>query len=277
MRWTAFLLLIGLAACGRHDAVRPGEQLSGLYLIHQNGRSGYVDGHGNIKIPPQYEQAAPFSDGLAVVAIGGRAGYIDTSGKVVISPQFDSGAPFSEGLAAVRLGNGWGFINKDGKMVIPARYQDPGRAPMQFSGGLAPVATGPGARVGYIDRSGRMVIPPQFDSAAAFSDGLAKVWIGGRYGYVDTRGKLVINPQFDQGEDFYEDRAAVRIGPKSTGPAAFPTASPLWKRAVASVSWTRAARWQSVRSSTPPTISRVAVLQCAWAIAGATSIKRGRW
>ena len=57
----------------------------------------YVDKAGKVKIAPQFEQAAPFSDGLAVVSMGGRAGYIDKDGKFAINPQFDSGAPFTTG------------------------------------------------------------------------------------------------------------------------------------------------------------------------------------
>ena len=42
-----------------------------------------------LKIAPQFEDASPFSEGLAVVEIGGRAGYIDKNGKYVINPQFE--------------------------------------------------------------------------------------------------------------------------------------------------------------------------------------------
>ena len=49
---------------------------------------GYIDGDGNVVIPPKYEIAHDFSEGLACVAeLGWGKGYkfIDTSGKVVIS------------------------------------------------------------------------------------------------------------------------------------------------------------------------------------------------
>src|SRR3954467_4699385 len=106
MRWVPVLLLGCLAAgCNREGPVRPGEQRSGLFLVRKDGRWGYVDRSGSLKIPPQFEQAGPFSDGLAAAALGGRAGYIDTDGKFAINPQYDAGAPFSDGVAAVRSGN----------------------------------------------------------------------------------------------------------------------------------------------------------------------------
>ena len=97
MRWTALAVLaIVCACCSRQELPKPGEQRSGLFLIRKEGRWGFVDRSGQVKIAPQFEQAGPFTDGLAVVSVGGRAGYVDKAGKFVINPQFDSGAAFSE-------------------------------------------------------------------------------------------------------------------------------------------------------------------------------------
>jgi hypothetical protein len=40
------------------------------------------------------------------------------TGKLVISPQFNQAYPFSQGLAAVNIGDKWGYIDKTGKFVI---------------------------------------------------------------------------------------------------------------------------------------------------------------
>ena len=76
---------------------------------------------------------------------------------------------------------------------------------------LAPVKIG--GKVGYINPKGEIVINPQFDEAKNFSEGLARVNIGGRrnrfrrdgggkWGYINSKGKFVINPQFDEAWDF---------------------------------------------------------------------------
>jgi len=62
----------------------------------------YVPGMEFVVIPPQFEQADSFSEGLARVKIGDKWGYIDNKGKYVIQPQLDEAQPFSEGLALVR-------------------------------------------------------------------------------------------------------------------------------------------------------------------------------
>src|SRR5579872_6374774 len=101
MRWmpiaVAGVALLA-AGCSRQEPPREGQQRSGLFLVRQNGRTGFVDSNGRVRIAPQFDEAAPFSEGLAVIALGGRAGYIDRDGHIVINPQFDAASPFSDGL-----------------------------------------------------------------------------------------------------------------------------------------------------------------------------------
>lgn len=67
-------------------------------------------------------------------------------------------------------------------------------------------------KYGFMDKTGKVVIHPQFDCAADFCDGLARVKIGEKYGYIDESGLLVIKPQFDEAYDFSDGRAIIRIG-----------------------------------------------------------------
>ena len=67
-------------------------------------------------------------------------------------------------------------------------------------------------------KTGTIVINPQFDSADAFSDGLAAVRIGddktGKWGFIDKTGRIAINLQFDESRSFSDGLAMVRIGGK---------------------------------------------------------------
>ena len=50
---------------------------------------GFIDSEGNVVIPPKYEVAEDFSEGLALVAEygwGSAYGFINTRGEVVIPP-----------------------------------------------------------------------------------------------------------------------------------------------------------------------------------------------
>ena len=56
------------------------------------------------------------------------------------------------------------------------------------------------------------MINPQFDEAAAFSEGLAAVRQSGHWGFVNPSGKFVINPQFDEAASFTNALARVKVG-----------------------------------------------------------------
>jgi hypothetical protein len=83
-RWTFLLtcLLATTFACGK-----PGEAKSGLFMVSQGGKVGYVDKAGKYAINPQFDGAEPFSEGLAKVNVGGRQGLIDKTGRYVWNPQ----------------------------------------------------------------------------------------------------------------------------------------------------------------------------------------------
>ena len=134
-------------------------ETSPLFPVVEGGRWGYIDKTGRIVIPPQYDSADPFFEGLAQVWIGDKVGYIDTTGQIVIAPQYDphvgTSLGFSEGLARARVSEKIGYIDKTGKMVIPPQYE----AGDGFSEGLAAVRVGD--KWGYIGKTGDMVIPSQ--------------------------------------------------------------------------------------------------------------------
>lgn len=150
---------------------------------------GYVDKNGQFVIPPRFENAASFSEGLARVSVieNGRelVGFIDIKGNFKIPPTFDvdfdflrTSHDFSEGLAGIINGpptitsdSYFIFINKDGSTAIttPFFYVSP------FHEGLAVTYDSATDRNAYIDKSGRQVVPAKFARAADFSEGLACV------------------------------------------------------------------------------------------------------
>lgn len=137
---------------------------------------GFNDELGRVCIPPIYDFALPFSEGLAVVSIGGKmgigkTGFIAEDGSVAIDFIYDGARSFSEGLAQVEL-----VQNGEHK-------------------------------TGYIDHYGRLVIPMDYNFAMSFRDGVAPVcvgesWVKGKYGCIDTRGEIVIPLKFDYLEPY---------------------------------------------------------------------------
>lgn len=153
-------------------------------------KAGFIDKTGAVKIPPEFDDCMPFSEGLAAVAVAGRWGYINDSGEMVIAPTFLWGGAFHEGLAAIRYPIG--FINPKGQMVIAARFAHAG----DFSAGVAWVRpTSDDKAVFFIDRHGATV-SDVYEDARDYSEGLAAVRSSGVWGYVDTSGQYAIRPMF---------------------------------------------------------------------------------
>ncbi len=148
-----------------------------------SGKAGYMDKTGAVVIPPQFDEARDFHDGLAAVKINNKWGFIDQTGKFIIPPQFLAVQDFAEGMAAFNIDDKWGYIDKTGAIVIAPQFWAHPRSGLNgaaaFSEGLAMVRLGD--KVGFIDQTGKFAIPPQFADAFSFSNGLAKVNVGGSW------------------------------------------------------------------------------------------------
>lgn len=88
---------------------------------------GYCTPEKKMAVPPKYERAEWFSEGLAAVAYGcnndcydvydGLWAFIDEKGNEVLLPQFETTTPFYKGLAWVQKNGIWQKINKKGDVL----------------------------------------------------------------------------------------------------------------------------------------------------------------
>lgn len=210
------------------------EGLALIYLKKTEGgdktdyKVGYINETGEVVIPPRFDAARDFSDGLAYVEAPGFRGFIDRAGKRVIKIDDALMAnDFHEGLAAVGArewwkGRSWGYIDRSGRLIIGRQYSFAD----DFSEGLAGVEVG--GKYGFINKQGEVVIPPRFElrkdqrhpnltiSSGRFSEGLACVKAGGLYGYVNRKGDFVIPPRFARAQEFSEGLAWVATKDEKT-------------------------------------------------------------
>jgi hypothetical protein len=113
-----------------------GNLSEGLALVVEDhpssfsGVKGFINGHGEVVIQPQFGDAADFHNGLARACLNERGdqayGYIDMSGGFVVPPIFSDeiyASDFKEGLAMVCDGKSWGFIDTTGEAVIPMQFE----------------------------------------------------------------------------------------------------------------------------------------------------------
>lgn len=183
----------------------------GLAAISIDKKWGYVDKQGNLKIPPTYTSASSFKEGKALVKIDKNAFLIDKNGKVVLNLPYKNVNNFKEGRAGVENEAGkWGFIDSLGNVVIDFQYQ---HTLLSFYEGLCAVQKQ--GKMGYIDKQGQKIIPPQFEQAMPFFEGMACVQMLTKdqqkhFGFINQKGKIVINPAYEQAYRFSEGLASVR-------------------------------------------------------------------
>ena len=83
----------------------------GYAAVKKNGKWGFIDASGEVKIACQFEDALSFGQHLAAVREDGLWGYINLEGKIVIDPVFLQAKSFEEGSAPVLTERGWRFIS----------------------------------------------------------------------------------------------------------------------------------------------------------------------
>lgn len=81
---------------------------------------GFIDKQGHVITDCAFTDAHDFSGGLAAVALNGKWGFIDKSGKIKITPIYDKIlCDFDTRLAQIVLGKEIYWIGKKGNKIIP--------------------------------------------------------------------------------------------------------------------------------------------------------------
>jgi len=209
-----------------------------------NFQYGYIDQTGKFVIPPKFDFAGDFKNGLAEIREGkeftqnifektvsffrnmipviggttpgknvpGKYGCIDNKGDYVIKPIFDYMGNFENEKALAQIGKKWGYVDKKGDFIIKfkAKFDKFEQFSTPFAKGVAKVQSD--EKWGYIDESGDFTIKPRFNVIGEFVEGLAPAKIGKKWGYIDLRGNTTIDFKFDEAEFFSGGFARVMLG-----------------------------------------------------------------
>ncbi|MBM4092304.1 MAG: WG repeat-containing protein [Planctomycetes bacterium] len=168
--------------------------------LEDGNQLGFVDENARWAIPPQFQFAESFRDGLALVIQGGLFGFIDKTGGWVIRPQYEMASAFRHGIAAAQLGDRCGVIDRAGAWVIEPCFLALGDSYdfKWFQGGIEP-ACGEDGLWGAIDRSGEWRVPPTFPMIGRFAEGLADAQDEtALWGLIDASGRWVVPAQFEE-------------------------------------------------------------------------------
>ncbi len=173
-----------------------------LYPVKKEGKWGYINNKGEVKIELKYESAFDFSEGKAFVKEEGKIKFIDKEGDVVLEVTNASAVKpaFSEGMVPFMTAEGAGFLDAKGEVAIDPVFEDA----EPFEDGLAIVKDKITQKWGFINKTGEYKILPQFGSVQQFSEGIAPVRFDGTWGFINKSGKVEIMHRYTYAMKFSE-------------------------------------------------------------------------
>ncbi|WP_372637858.1 WG repeat-containing protein [Cohnella sp.] len=182
---------------------------NGIAAVRLDNKTRFISCSGETVLETNILNVGNFNDGRALFQTNGKFGYLDMQGNVVIPPRFEYAYDFSEGYAAVAVSEGSAggiaFIDVHGEFIHKRVYVDA----MHFRDGIVSVKHHSSGKYGCINATGEYVIDPISDRYICFSEGLASIEVNGKIGYINHQGEIVITPRFAYASDFHNGFAII--------------------------------------------------------------------
>jgi hypothetical protein len=167
------------------------EESEGLRGIQKNGKFGFIDSKGRLRIANRYENIKAFSEELAPAMIRGRWGYINHSDNIAIQPIYEEVSGFKNGFAQVKQKGLYGLINKQGFQVLPVRYES-------ITGSAhGNLIIRQDKSYGLADAKGKTLIHPRYNTLEDVGNGFAIVARDGKHGVVTYQSVSTIPMIYD--------------------------------------------------------------------------------
>ena len=184
------------------EEVAPAQELpdSPLLLIDRFGNTRFTS---DTDSPYPIAYLYNFSEGRALaVTTQGEYGYLDTNGQWIIPPIYQRAYHFHEGLALVGMTNtqgqmGYLLIDRHGKPVMTIQkhpiWLDEG-----FHDGLLLIKNLKTNQFYYLDQTGKdaFYLPYEVTEATAYRYGMAAVQTAQGWGVIDRKGNFCLPPNF---------------------------------------------------------------------------------
>jgi len=186
-----------IAAAGSGVWVETGNGISRRFLADA-GSWGYRDTDGELAVAYQYDEAAPFSEGMAGVGLkGGKErtvyGFIDPNGREVVPLEYDGFVSCVNGSGAVLKNNEWAYVDWTGRFLTGFQYS----VVSNFSEDVAWVQSG--GRRSVVDTAGTVLFTAEGGSTLTCSDGVIPVQnADGLWGIFDKDGSLLVDFEYDR-------------------------------------------------------------------------------
>jgi WG repeat protein len=158
----------------------------GLRGVQRDGKFGFIDERGRLRVANRYDDIGEFHEGLAAFKLIGKWGFINSSDQVVINPNYEKVSSFQDGLSIVYRNGKAGVITPKGSPVLAFQYDSikltKNKKFLLFNGG----------RVGLADEQATILIDSRFDYLSELGNGLILVGNDEKFGVLTTKGLNVI-------------------------------------------------------------------------------------
>ncbi len=157
-----------------------------------DGKWGFVDINGKLRVANQYDNIGPYNEGLAPIKLLGRWGYIDKREKLIVQPTYDTVYNFQGGLCVVIKKGKYGLINAKGETTLECEYD---RLYRLNTGGFL---TEKDNKFGLVGAEGRLLILPKFDQVLDLNNGYVIASRKGKYGLLSDEGVNILPMVYEQ-------------------------------------------------------------------------------
>lgn len=179
------------AAVAQVEVEKVFPESEGIRGIKRDGRYGFIDSRGRLRVANRYEGIGLFKENLAAVKILGKWGYVNIQDKIIINPSYEKAEDFQNGTAIVKRNGKFGIIDKEGKILLALRYDDIKRDNNKFiliQNNLK----------GLADEKGNDMIEPRFSLLDVIDNNHVLVNHGGKWGVLSFTGMNVVPMLYDQ-------------------------------------------------------------------------------
>lgn len=187
---------IAVASAGQWETDEAGQLLD---FQAAPAACGYRDEQGELVIGCQYDEARPFSGGVAAVGVkkeqqeAAACGFIDPDGGIVVPLDYDGTMDVQNGAGALLRDGKWAYVDPAGRMLTGFAYDEAG----PFGDDGVALARS-GTRLRAVDGRGRTLFTIEADQALPFSGGTAVVrQADGAWGVCDREGNLLVSFEYE--------------------------------------------------------------------------------
>jgi len=163
-------------------------------ILFRDDKMGLLDKNGSWEVRPaeNIQQLFPGNQGLNGALIDGKYGFVDRTGKLRIANRYEQIGMFSEGLAAVRIGNKWGYIDQNDNLSIQPQYSEAG----EFLKGVAIVKKD--GKSNLINKTGEVLLSDYYERVSFTEGNYYLTENNSLFGLVSPLGKEISIPKFDE-------------------------------------------------------------------------------